>query len=254
MSATRVQRSASSRYGVVSRIVRPSRCSRASSRQKSRRETGSTPVVGSSSTSSSGVWTSVQTSASFCFMPPGQPLGEAVAEGRHAHHLEQRVAARGVVAHVVDLGEEGDVLVDAEVAVEREALREVADLRREPPPLAQRVEAAGAHAPGVGLQQAEDRAQRRRLARAVGADQAEHLAAPHVEGHARRRPRTSPKRRETPLDATSASRACAGAARWPTRGARVAHGSPRRRGCSRAVDGMPGLNRPSPFSSATLIR
>ncbi len=38
--------------------------------QKSRRDTGSTPVVGSSSTISAGAWISVQTSPSFCFMPP----------------------------------------------------------------------------------------------------------------------------------------------------------------------------------------
>ena len=60
-----------------------------------------------------------------------EPLGQAVAEGRHPHHLEELVAAGAVAAHVVDLGEEGDVLVHGEVAVEREALREVADARGE---------------------------------------------------------------------------------------------------------------------------
>ncbi len=38
--------------------------------QKSRLETGSTPFVGSSRSSTSGVWTSAHMSASFCFMPP----------------------------------------------------------------------------------------------------------------------------------------------------------------------------------------
>ena len=36
----------------------------------SRRDSGSTPTVGSSSSSSSGERTSVQASPSFCFMPP----------------------------------------------------------------------------------------------------------------------------------------------------------------------------------------
>ena len=41
-----------------------------SSFQNSRRDTGSTPVVGSSSRMTRGSCTSVQASASFCFMPP----------------------------------------------------------------------------------------------------------------------------------------------------------------------------------------
>jgi len=42
----------------------------ASASQNSRRETGSTPVVGSSSRRMRGSATSAQASASFCFMPP----------------------------------------------------------------------------------------------------------------------------------------------------------------------------------------
>lgn len=38
--------------------------------QNSLRETGSTPVVGSSSSSTSGLCISAQLRASFCFMPP----------------------------------------------------------------------------------------------------------------------------------------------------------------------------------------
>lgn len=47
-----------------------SRNSSARMAQKSRRETGSTPVVGSSRTMSSGSWIRVQMRPSFCFMPP----------------------------------------------------------------------------------------------------------------------------------------------------------------------------------------
>ena len=57
----------------------------------------------------------------------GQLIGEPPAESRQLRHLEQAIAARVEVAHAVDLREERDVLVDAEVAVEREALRQVAD-------------------------------------------------------------------------------------------------------------------------------
>ena len=113
----------------------------------------------------------------------GEPVGEAVAERRHAYHLEKSVPARGIAAHVVDLGEEGHVLVHGEVAVQRELLRQVADARGELPPLAGGVEAAGERLAGVRLQEAQDHAQRRRLARPVRPDEAEHLAAAHVEAH-----------------------------------------------------------------------
>ena len=66
----REQRSASSRYGVDIRMVMPWARNCDSSFQNSRRDTGSTPVVGSSSRITWGSWTSVQASASFCFMPP----------------------------------------------------------------------------------------------------------------------------------------------------------------------------------------
>ena len=60
----------------------------------------------------------------------GELVGEPAAELRELRHLEQAIAPRVEVAHAVDLGEERDVLVDAEIAVEREALRQVADRRR----------------------------------------------------------------------------------------------------------------------------
>ena len=65
-----------------------------SSFQNSRRDTGSTPVVGSSSSSSSGSWTSVHASASFCFMPPDSRSASRGAERRELRHLEQPIAAR----------------------------------------------------------------------------------------------------------------------------------------------------------------
>ena len=101
-----------------------------SSFQNSRRDTGSTPVVGSSSSSSRGSCTSVQASASFCFMPPDSRSARRVAERRQLRHLQQPIARRRVARDAVDLGEERDVLVDGEVAVEAEALRQVADVAR----------------------------------------------------------------------------------------------------------------------------
>ena len=81
---------------------------------------------------SAGSWTSVQASASFCFMPPDSRSASRDAERRQLRHLEQAIAPRAVVAHAVNLGEERDVLVDAQIAVQAEALRQVADRVGEP--------------------------------------------------------------------------------------------------------------------------
>ena len=71
--SARLRRGTASPRG--SSCPRAARCGSAS--QNSRRETGSTPVVGSSSSSTRGSGTSAHASASFCFMPPlslpGQP-------------------------------------------------------------------------------------------------------------------------------------------------------------------------------------
>ena len=52
----------------------------------------------------------------------GQLIGKAAPELRQLRHLEQAIAARGEIAHTMDLREERDVLVDAQIAVERKAL------------------------------------------------------------------------------------------------------------------------------------
>ena len=51
--------------------------------------------------------------------------------------------------------------------------------------------------PRVGRREARDDVEQRRLAGAVGADEAEDLAGPHVERRRRRAPATPPKRRAT---------------------------------------------------------
>ena len=96
-SATRAQRSASSRYGVAITIVRPLERNSESSFQNSRRETGSTPVVGSSSSRTFGSWTSVQASASFCFIPPeaGRPGGHGTASAASSPAADRGPAGSG---------------------------------------------------------------------------------------------------------------------------------------------------------------
>ncbi len=79
--AMRWQRSASTRSGVATTIVTPSSARVVSTSQKSRRDTGSTPVVGSSSSSNRGLSIRAQQRASFCFMPPESWLASRSAKG-----------------------------------------------------------------------------------------------------------------------------------------------------------------------------
>ena len=142
-SATRWQRSASSRYGVLTRIVMPCSRNSASSFQNSRRETGSTPVVGSSSRMTRGSCTSVQASASFCFIPPESRSARRDRNGSRFVSSSSRRRRSLVVREVVDLGKERDVLVDAQVAIQAEALRQVADGSRDRGVFAHRDRAPG---------------------------------------------------------------------------------------------------------------
>ena len=63
--------------------------------QFARATSGSTPTVGSSSSSRSGERTSVQARPSFCFMPPDSfPAGRAVKRAKIGHVQQPRVAFR----------------------------------------------------------------------------------------------------------------------------------------------------------------
>src|SRR5215510_16500692 len=88
MSATRSQRLASSMYGVETTAVSPADFRLASRFQNSRRETASTPVVGSSRKRISGRCTSAQQRASFCFIPPESAPARRSEE--HTSELQSR--------------------------------------------------------------------------------------------------------------------------------------------------------------------
>ena len=95
-------------------------------------------------------------------------------------------------------------------------------------------------APSVGAQQAQDHAQGRGLARAVGADEAEHLAALD------RRSVTSLGGHDVAVAAGHAGRADHAGRRRSALTARPPTGA------RRASAGMPGLKRPSALSRPTL--
>jgi hypothetical protein len=77
-------------YAVVRSTVTPRLATRVwMIDQNSRREMGSTPVVGSSSRSTSGRWIRVQMRASFCRIPP-----ESLPAGRSRNRSRRVIASR----------------------------------------------------------------------------------------------------------------------------------------------------------------
>jgi hypothetical protein len=81
----------------------------------------------------------------------------------------------------VDFREERDVLVDAEVAVQAEALREVARAARHGRVMLDGIGTEHRETAAGGPEESADEADGRGLARAVRADEAEHLAAANLE-------------------------------------------------------------------------
>ena len=169
-TSTSAARSASSRYVVATSTAAPSAAAPAMSRQSSLRLTGSTPVVGSSRISSFGRCIMARAKASFWRMPPESrpasrppvPSIPVCAKSRARTSLAFRAleAVRGA--------EESDVLVHGEVAVHSGGAGDVAEVAPGRP----------AHAPALRAHRAGHRAQQRRLAAAVAADDHGHRAGP----------------------------------------------------------------------------
>ena len=106
----------------------------------------------------------------------GEPAGEPVAGAVEARLLEEGCVPRVALGagEAVGRGDEGDVLVDAEVVVQAGGAGDVADPAPRRPP----------HARRRGPDDAGQGAQQRRLAGAVAADHGGHGAGRHLEGHA----------------------------------------------------------------------
>ncbi len=98
--------------------------------QSSRRDTGSTPTDGSSSSSRRGRASSAQASPSFCFIPPRKLPGEACGKRREPGEMQQPGDAFRANRRIepVQVGEQIEVLRHAQILVQTEALRHVADL------------------------------------------------------------------------------------------------------------------------------
>ncbi len=105
-----------------------------------------------------------------------------------AHRTQDQAIARGI-DRVAECGSvetaqpahEGEKFGDTHLRVERNVLRHIAHAPARLQAVCDHVEAADAGAPRGGLQVARQDAQDRALARAVRAEQPDHLARPHVE-------------------------------------------------------------------------
>jgi hypothetical protein len=146
-----------------------------------RRPCGSRPVVGSSRKISSGSLTSASAIDSRCRWPPERSLLRAVARSpspRSSISRSCRPAAR------VEGAEERDQLADGQLRVQGCRLQLDADSLLERARVAHDVDAQHLGAARIGRAQALEDLDRRRLAGAVGAEQAEDLAAVDAEGDA----------------------------------------------------------------------
>ena len=164
-------------------MVTPSPAMRSIRLQKRRREIGSTPPVGSSRKSTRGRWSTEQARARRCFQPPGSDWVRRSClafEPRRRHAPRPRaLPGRGRAGR--RRRRRSEVLADGQVVVEAEALGHVADAPLHVLRLAAHVEAEHARPARGGGEQAAEHADGGGLARAVAAQQAEHLAFPHGE-------------------------------------------------------------------------
>src|SRR5216683_3730145 len=81
-----------------------------------------------------------------------------------------------MLAHAVDAGDEIEVLEHGEILVETEPLGHVADLAADPRSVADDVHAEAGPGAAIRRQQAAEQPDRRRLAAAIGAEEAADLA------------------------------------------------------------------------------
>ncbi len=110
-------------------------------------------------------------------LPAARQLArQLVAPVVEAHALHDLPHRRVAVRHLVDAGDEVEVLEHRQVLVEAEALRHVADLAADFVRLVDDVVAEALARAAVRLEQAAQHADRRRLAAAVRAEKAADLA------------------------------------------------------------------------------
>jgi hypothetical protein len=184
-------------------------------RHMSRRSSTSTPAVGSSRNKQLGI-VAQRLGDHHPALHPARQLtelaGALVPQPERAQDFLDPLGAGRTAEHPA---RKGDGAVDPREHVEAELLRHQADARPQLAPVLRHVLAEGADGPGGRADEAADRADQRRLAGAVGAEQGEDLAAADLRS-TRRGPRC-------PRRTSCSARGCRGSVRSP----RVCCGRPR---------------------------
>src|SRR5579872_2056220 len=116
--------------------------------------------------------------------PAGELSRQLVAPIEKPHSRHDIVDGDAAIFHLIDAGDEIEVLEDGEILVEAEFLRHIADVAADERRLADNVEADALAFAGVGNQQPAEHPNRRRLAAAVRAEEAAYLALIDLEGEA----------------------------------------------------------------------
>ena len=116
--------------------------------------------------------------------PTRQPIRAPRTERRQLGQGQQSIPLRSIAADAVDLCLERDVLVDRQVAVEREPLREVPDHPGDDGVILHRVPIAYPDPAPIRPEEPAREPNGRRLSGAVRADQPEHLPAPDLQADA----------------------------------------------------------------------
>ena len=147
------------------------------------RACGSRPVVGSSRKTSSGHVDQADGDVEPAPLAAGQRLGLPLPQPVEVELAEQLLAALGRLgrAHPVQPGVVDDLLAGPGVGVGGAALRDVADPAAHADRVGDQVAAGDRGGAGGGLEQRGQHAQRRRLAGAVGAEEADDLPGLDVE-------------------------------------------------------------------------
>ena len=159
-------------------MVPPSARKRSSTSQSWRRDCGSSPVVGSSRNSRSGLPASAHASDSRCFWPPESLPTRLAALALELDDLQQLVDR---AAAAIERAEQAEHLLDRQLLAELRLLQLNAEPLPDLPLVRAPAEAEHLDLAGVGREQPLENLDRRRLAGAVRAEQAEALAALHVQ-------------------------------------------------------------------------
>ncbi len=116
------------------------------------------------------------------FPAAGKRAGELLAALHHAKAFQAFFDGGLALRNFVKPRDEIQILLDAQILVEAEPLRHVADALFDLGALCAKIQTEAASLAAVGLEQTAEHPQKSRLAAAVRAEEAVNLAGPHLHG------------------------------------------------------------------------